>query len=99
MSLFVPRADRLRLDIPINYRQQGDEEWFLSHIVNLSESGVLFGPSELRPGASVEVILSSPVPIGARASGPHKCAGTVIRTTEIGAVAARFDSWKGLLES
>lgn len=99
MSLFRPRADRRRLDIPINYRQPGDEEWFLSHVVNLSESGVLFGPTQLRPGTPVEVIISSPVQIGSRAAGPHKCACTVVRSTGVGTVAARFDSWSGLLES
>ena len=98
MSLYVQRADRLRLQIPITYRQRGDEEWFLSHIVNLSESGVLFGPTELQPGTSVEVIISSPVPVGSRAPGPHLCEGKVVRITEIGTAAARFETWRGLLD-
>lgn len=95
----ITRADRLRLQIPITYREQGDEEWLLSHIVNLSESGVLFGPTELRPGTPVEVIISFPVSVGSRAPGPHVCAGKVVRTTEIGTVAARFETWKGLFET
>ncbi len=99
MNALIPRADRLRLQIPITYRQHGDEEWFLSHVVNLSESGVLFGPTELQPGAIVEVIVSAPVPVGARPPGPHKCEGKVVRITETGTAAARFDAWHGLLES
>ena len=95
----VPRADRLRLRLPITYRAQGDEEWLLSRVVNLSESGVLFGPTGLSPGAVVEVIISPPVPVGARAPGPHVCAGKVVRTTEMGDVAAQFETWRVLLES
>ena|SRR3990170_2030490 len=99
MNAPVPRADRLRLQIPLTYRQPGDEEWFLSHVLNLSESGVLFGPTELQPGTSVEVIISAPVAVGSRAAGPHVCQGTVVRITEIGTVAARFEGWKALLEA
>ena len=99
MNPFVPRADRLRLQIPITYRAQGDEDWLLSRVVNLSESGVLFGPTELQPGTVVEVIISSPVSVGSRASGPYVCAGKVVRTTEIGAVAAQFEACRILLEA
>ena len=97
--MFVPRADRLRLDISVAYRVQGDEEWFQSRVMNVSESGVLFGPTELRPGAAVEVIISSPVPVGSRASGPHVCTGKVVRATELGAAAARFEACRFLLEA
>ena len=99
MNPFVPRADRLRLQIPITYRAQGDEDWLLSRVVNLSESGVLFGPTELQPGTAVEVIISSPVPVGSRVSGPYVYAGKIVRTTEIGAVAARFEACRILLEA
>ena len=56
MTLVVQRADRFRVHVPISYRAKGDEEWLLSRVVNLSESGILFGPTELRPGDDVEVI-------------------------------------------
>ena len=46
-----PRADRVTLDIPIMYHRPGDDHWFQASVVNLSASGVLFGPSELEPGA------------------------------------------------
>jgi len=95
----LPRADRLQLRLPITYRAQGDEEWLLSRVVNVSESGVLFGPTGLSPGTVVEVIISPPVPVGARAPGPHVCAGTVVRTTEMGDVAAQFETWRVLLEA
>ena len=99
MTVYVERADRVRLQIPITYRQQGDEEWFVSHVQNVSESGVLFGPTGLQPGASVEVILSPPVAIGSRVPGPHRCQGQVVRVTEVGSAAARLTIWRDLLES
>lgn len=99
VNVFVPRADRLRLQIPISYRAEGDEDWLLSRVVNMSESGVLFGPTGLGPGTAVEVIISPPVPVGSRAPGPHVYSGKVVRTTEIGTVAARFDACRVLLEA
>lgn len=99
MELLLPRADRLRVPIPISYRAQGDEDWLLSRIVNLSESGILFGPTGLRPGDDVEVIISSRLPVGSRAPGTHVCAAKVVRTTEAGTVAARFETWRVLLEA
>ena len=99
VNLFVQRADRFRVQGPISYRAQGDEEWLLSRVVNLSESGILFGPTELRPGEDVEVIISSSLPVGSRAPGTHVCAGKVVRTTEIGTVAVRFETWRALLEA
>ena len=99
MELFVQRADRFRVHVPISYRAQGDEEWLLSRVVNLSESGILFGPTELRPGDDVEVIISSSLPVGSRAAGTHVCAGKVVRITEIGTVAVRFETWRLLLEA
>ena len=99
MLTILPRAKRLPLAIPIAYRMEGDEEWFQSRILNISESGVLFGPTGLEPGAHVEVMLSSPVQIGAMASGRLVCVAEVVRTTEVGAAAARFDECRFLLES
>ena len=71
--------------------------------VNLSESGVLFGEpfgeTALKPGTPVEVILSPPIPVGSLAPGKQVCVGEVVRTTEMGMVAARFEACRFLLES
>jgi NAD(P)-dependent dehydrogenase (short-subunit alcohol dehydrogenase family) len=56
MHTQVPRATRVPLPIPIMYRRAGEDVWFQSTIVNISETGVLFGPAELQPGS--EVVLS-----------------------------------------
>ena len=97
MSLM--RAPRVQLPIPIMYRRANDDHWFQANVVNMSESGVLFGPSDLQPGTSVEVILAPPIPVGSFANGKQVCVGEVVRATGIGTVAARFEDCRFLLES
>ena len=97
MHTFVPRADRFSLQIPIMYRRSGEEDWFPSRVLNISESGVLFGPTELEPGEPVEVILSPPIQVGSLAPGKQVCAAEVIRTAEVGAVAVRLAECRFLL--
>jgi hypothetical protein len=98
-AVILPRADRVTLAIPILYHRHGEDQWFQARVFNLSESGVLFGPSELEPGAEVEVILSPPIQVGGFASGKQVCVAEVIRTTESHTVAARFEECRFLLES
>jgi hypothetical protein len=95
----VSRARRVPLPIPITYHRPGDEHWFHAHVVNLSESGVLFAPSDLEPGTTVEVIISPPIQVGSFATGKQVCVGEVVRTAGTGAVAARFEECRFLLES
>ncbi len=66
--------------------------------MNLSESGVLFGPAALQPGAQVEVILSPPIQVGSMATGKQVCVGEVVRSTNGGAAAVRFEECRFLLE-
>jgi hypothetical protein len=98
MVAIVPRAERLVLPISIAYRLRGDDVWFQSRVMNISESGVLFGPTLLEAGAAVEVMFSAPMPIGAMAAGQMVCAGAVVRTTETGAAGARFHACRFVLE-
>lgn len=99
MNPLPPRAERVRLQIPITYRAQGDEDWFQSRVVNLSESGVLFGPTELRPGTVLEVIFASPIQVGVMAPGKLVCVCEVVRTTEVGGAAVRFDECRFPLDA
>jgi hypothetical protein len=94
----TPRASRIALSIPIAYRRVGDDHWFPSRVMNLSESGILFGPTELQPGAAVEVMVSPPVQIGSLAQGRQVCAGEVVRSTHIGAVAVRVRACRFMLD-
>jgi hypothetical protein len=98
MPLIIPRADRVTLPIPIMYRRVGEDDWFPSRVFNISESGVLFGPTELEPGLSVEVILSPPIQVGSLAPGRQVCVADVIRTAELGAVAVRLAECRFLLD-
>jgi hypothetical protein len=77
--IYTPRARRVALPIHHHVRRAGEEGWHPSRVVNLSESGVLFGPTELTPGTSVEVILSPPMQVGTcrpanRSVRPKSCA-------------------------
>lgn len=59
-------------------------------MVNLSDSGVLFGSAELQPGMLVELALSPPIRVGWLASHHPVCAAEVVRA-ERGSVAVRFE--------
>ena len=98
MLTITPRAARVSIPISIMYRRSGEEDWLSGKVVNLSESGVLFGPTELQPGTSVEVLLSPPIQVGSLATGKQVCAAEVVRASVIGAAAVRFDECRFLLE-
>lgn len=93
------RADRVPLPIMVTYRLPGDDDWLQSRLVNMSDSGVLFGPTNLAPGATVELIISSPIPIGSMSPGVRVCVAKVVRTNEVGVTGARFEAWRFLIES
>ena len=94
-----PRSERLTMPFPIMYRIPGDDHWIHSRVLNISESGVLFGPTALDAGASVEVVLSPPRDIGTLVAGRQVYAAEVVRTTESGAAAIRFEEGRLLLEN
>lgn len=81
------------------YRRPHDDQWFQARIVNISESGALFGPSNLEPGTAVEVILSPSTPMAGFAPGKQICVALVVRTSEVGAIAVRFEECRFLLEA
>ena len=99
MRATVPRADRVPLPISLNYRVAGDDHWLQSRVANMSESGVLFGPTSLEPGVRVELIIASPIAVGSLVPGKVVCFANVVRTTEVGATGARFEACRFLLES
>jgi hypothetical protein len=100
MKPFVERAERLRVWISIRYRVAGHEHWLNSRVLNISDSGVLFGPAAVspEPGTRVEVMFSSPVPIGTMAPGQMMCAGEIVRMSEQGQVGARFAQCRFVLD-
>ena len=86
-----PRSERLAIPIWLTYRIPGDDRWINSRVLNISDSGVLFGPTALRPGTAVEVMFSTPTDIGRLGSGRQVCAAEVVRTTDAGEAAVRFE--------
>ena len=90
------RASRCRFSIM--FRRSGEEDWLAGKVVNLSESGVLFGPTELRPGTH-----GRGAAVAARAGGRlrHGQAGLRGRSRAglgRGVTAVRFDECRFLLE-
>ncbi|HKD15812.1 MAG TPA: PilZ domain-containing protein [Candidatus Angelobacter sp.] len=54
--MWVDRAQRHALQIPLRYRLEGEKEWSLGETINLSESGILFSSeSMLEVDARLEI--------------------------------------------
>lgn len=77
---WVPRARRLRLDIPLRYRVKNLNTWSEGTIQNISQSGVLFqGPTELPVNALVEMVFEMPEEISGQKNSNVLCQGRIIR--------------------
>ena len=98
MLTITPRAARVSVPMSIMYRRSGEEDWLFCKVVNLSESGMLFGPAALQPGTSVELLLSPPIQVGSLATGKQVCAAEVVRASDMGEAAVRFEECRFLLE-
>ncbi len=97
MRMETRRAQRLLMSVPISYRRPGDDEWLSGRVRNISESGVMFAPADLRVGQDVEVILSSPIPIQSIAAGRLFFSAKVVRTGPDHSAAAKFQECRFLL--
>jgi hypothetical protein len=93
----VTRADRVALPVSLTYRLADDEHWLQSRVANMSESGMLLGPTNLEPGTHVELHLASPIPLGSLPPARVVCVARVVRTTEAH-TAVRFEACR-LIES
>lgn len=99
MWQITPRAQRFVASVPILYRRPGEEDWLNAKSINVSESGVLFGPTALDAGEPIEVMISAPANMTSLAAGKQVCQGAVVRVTDVGTAAARFDECRFILES
>jgi hypothetical protein len=97
--MYTTRSARVALPIQITYRLVDDDHWISSRVVNISESGMLFGPTALAPGTPVEVLFSMPMDVGMLASGKQICVAEVVRTTETGAAAVKFEECRYILDA
>jgi len=91
------RAQRLMLSVPLSYRTPGDDQWVSSRVRNISESGMMFAPADLRVGQEIEVILASPIPIQSIAPGQLFFSARVVRTGPDHSAAAEFEDCRFLL--
>ncbi len=99
MQPYAPRADRVALSVPLSYRLTGDDEWFQTQLLNLSDSGLMFGPTTLKPGAQVDVLFALPFPLTSIQPGKVISSAQVVRTTLTGTVGARFGKRRYVVES
>src|SRR5438128_12691977 len=80
---WVPRARRLKLDLPLRYRVNKTSTWHEGVIENISQSGVLFnGPQQLPVNALVEMVFEMPEEISGQKNSNVLCQGRVIRSKE-----------------
>jgi hypothetical protein len=80
---WVPRARRLKLDVPVRYRVKNTSLWSEGTIVNLSQSGLLFqGMTPLPVNALVEMVFEMPEEISGQKNSQVLCQGRVIRAKE-----------------
>jgi hypothetical protein len=77
---WVPRARRLKLDIPLRYRVNRTSTWYEGIIENISQSGVLFlGPQPLPVNALIEMVFEMPEEISGQKNSNVVCQGRVMR--------------------
>jgi hypothetical protein len=80
-SKWMPRSRRLRVQVPIMYRQAGTETWYSGMVQNISHSGVLFEAAQLLPDdADVEMVFEMPMEITGQPSSRVFCRGYVARS-------------------
>jgi hypothetical protein len=77
---WVPRARRLKLEIPLRFRVNKTATWYEGIIENISQTGVLFtGPQQLPVNALIEMVFEMPEEISGRKNSNVVCQGRVMR--------------------
>jgi len=80
---WMPRARRLRLNLPVRYRGKNLSLWYEGIIQNISQSGVMLnGPQQLPTNALVELIFEMPEEISGQKNSNVLCQGRLIRAKD-----------------
>ncbi len=80
-SSWKPRARRLTVELPLQYRQRGTTTWQRGTVRNISRSGVMFEAGQLLPSkAKLEMIFQMPAEISGQKGSRVLCSGVVVRT-------------------
>ena len=93
---WMPRARRLKLNLPVRYRGKNLSTWYEGTIQNISQSGLMFcGPQQLPANALVEMIFEMPEEISGQKNSNVLCQGRLIRVkdAEKAAVETTEDSF------
>jgi hypothetical protein len=100
---WVPRARRLKLDLPLRYRVNKTSTWYEGTIENISQTGVFFnGPQPLPVNALVEMVFEMPEEISGQKNSNVVCQGRIMRgkgIDEIQTSAKKEEVAKGLAAS
>jgi hypothetical protein len=88
---WVPRARRIKLEIPIRYRINKTSSWYEGTIENISQSGLLFlGPQRLPVNALIEVVFCMPKEISGHKDSNVVCQGRVLRAKALSETDDKF---------
>jgi hypothetical protein len=80
---WVPRARRLKLQVPLRYRAKNLDSWHEGVIDNLSQSGLLFHGSQRFPeNTLLEMVFEMPEEISGQKNSTVLCQGRVTRAKE-----------------
>ncbi len=82
-SGWKPRARRIHLETPIQYRTSDRKPWTEGTVRNVSQSGVYFvTEGDIPDSAMIEVIFTMPQEIAGQENAKVFCHGKMIRTME-----------------
>jgi len=77
------RARRLRIEVPLRYRQIGENDWRAGKTENISRSGMLFRAEQIIPtNVQLEINLVLPAEIAGLSAAEVTCRGEIVRTVE-----------------
>ena len=80
---WVPRARRLKLDIPLRYRVNKTSTWYEGIIENISQSGVLVQrAATIALNALIEMVFEMPEEISGQKNSNVVCQGRVMRAKD-----------------
>jgi PAS domain S-box-containing protein len=75
------RAQRFKLQLPLKYRQLGENDWRTGTTENISRSGMLFRAEEaIQPNVQLEINLVLPAEIAGLSAAEVVCRGEIVRT-------------------
>ena len=83
-KIFIPRARRMVVQIPVRYRAKGLGTWHEGAVKDLSQSGVLLaGALRLPKSTLVEMVFEMPEDVSGQKNSTVLCQGRILRQQKI----------------